>query len=126
MGKPAVATAHAGNMEFMTTANSCLVDYRMIAVEPSEYPHAGGQQWADPDPRHAAHHFRMLHKDRTLGSCLGNQVARDMARDFSVEACMNVLAQRLRLIDIGLAYSAVGEQRIFFAVYGGATNWIEE
>jgi len=49
-----------------------------------------------------------------------------MARDFSVEACMNVLAQRLRLIDIGLAYSAVGEQRIFFAVYGGATNWIEE
>ena len=102
MGKPVVATAYSGNMEFMTTANSCLVDYRMIAVESGEYPHASGQQWADPDPRHAAHHFRMLYKDRALGSCLGNQAARDMARNFSVEACMNVLAQRLRLIDIGL------------------------
>jgi glycosyltransferase involved in cell wall biosynthesis len=99
MGKPVVATAYSGNMEFMNTANSCLVDYRMIAVRPGEYPYADGQQWADPDPQHAAQHFRALYQDRTLGSGLGAQGAQDMARDFSVEACMKVLTQRLQQID---------------------------
>ena len=106
MGKPVVATAYSGNMEFMTTANSCLVDYRMIAVRPGEYPHAEGQQWADPDPQHAAHYMRALYQDRALAGCLGAQAARDMARNFSVEACMNVLAQRLHLIDCELDGSA--------------------
>jgi glycosyltransferase involved in cell wall biosynthesis len=106
IGKPVVATAYSGNMEFMTTANSCLVDYRMIAVRHGEYPHAEGQQWADPDPRHAARHMRSLYQDRELASCLGAQAARDMARNFSVEACMNVLAQRLHLLDCELLGSA--------------------
>ena len=97
MGKPVVATAYSGNMEFMTTNNSCLVDYRMIVVREGEYPHAAGQQWADPDSWHAAHHMRALYQDRGLANSLGQQAARDMARDFSVEACMNVLVQRFRL-----------------------------
>jgi glycosyltransferase involved in cell wall biosynthesis len=103
LGKPVVATAYSGNMEFMTTANSCLVDYRMIPVQAGEYPHADGQQWAEPDPQHAAQYFRTLYRDRTFAECLGAQAARDMARDFSVDACMNVLAQRLRLIDLEMA-----------------------
>jgi glycosyltransferase involved in cell wall biosynthesis len=99
MGKPVVATAYSGNMEFMTTANSCLVDYQMIAVQQGEYPYADGQQWADPDPEHAAHYLRTLYQDRVLASRLGAQAARDMQRDFSVEACMKVLVERLQLID---------------------------
>lgn len=97
MGKPVVATAYSGNMEFMTTDNSCLVHYRMIAVRHGEYSHAEGQRWADPDFRHAAHYMRALYLDRELASSLGKRAARDMARDFSVEACMNVLVQRFRL-----------------------------
>lgn len=106
MGKPVVATAYSGNMEFMTTANSCLVNYRMVAVRPGEYPYADGQQWADPDPQHAAHHFRALYRDRTLGHSLGAQAAQDMAHNFSVEACMNVLKKRLSLVDPGLGGAA--------------------
>jgi hypothetical protein len=34
-----------------------------------------------------------------LASRLGAQAARDMQRDFSVEACMKVLVERLQLID---------------------------
>lgn len=99
LGKPVIATGYSGNLEFMTTANSCLVDYRMAAVREGDYPHASGQQWADPDPRHAAHHMHALYKDRALARCLGDQAARDMARNFSIEACMKVLVQRLRVID---------------------------
>jgi glycosyltransferase involved in cell wall biosynthesis len=96
IGKPIVATAYSGNMEFMTEANSCLVNYRMIPVRPGEYPHAQGQQWADPDPVHAAHHLKRLHHDRVLAERLGAQAALDMARNFSVDVCMGVMSQRLR------------------------------
>lgn len=100
MGKPVIATGYSGNMDFMTTANSCLVNYAMVPVQPGEYPHAEGQRWADPDRAHAAHHFTALYEDRELGAVLGAQAARDMARDFSVEACMRVLERRLRAIDV--------------------------
>jgi glycosyltransferase involved in cell wall biosynthesis len=96
MGKPVVATAYSGNLEFMTPANSCLVNYRMIPVGPSDYPHSKGQQWADPDPIHAAQHFKRLHYDRALAERLGAQAAIDMARDFSIDACMRVMSSRLR------------------------------
>lgn len=99
MGKPVVATAYSGNMEFMTPANSCLVDYRMIAVRAGEYPHSDGQQWADPDLQHAAGQMQALYTDRGLGDRLGAQAAKDMAQNFSVKACMDVLADRLRLTE---------------------------
>jgi len=99
LGKAVVATGYSGNLEFMTPANSCLVDYRMIPVQRGQYPYADGQQWADPDPRHAAQHMRALYQDRALGSRLGAQAKRDMASNFSVEACMSVLTRRLGQID---------------------------
>lgn len=106
IGKPVVATAYSGNMEFMTADNSCLVDYRMIAVPPGDYPYGEGQQWADPDLGHAARHMRTLHQDRGLASRLGAQAKRDMADNFSVEACMKVLLGRLPLLDCKLAEHA--------------------
>ncbi|EIL87403.1 glycosyltransferase [Rhodanobacter sp. 115] len=92
LGKPVVATAYSGNMDYMTEANSCLVDYQMIPVVDGEYPFAEGQQWADPNVEHAATHMRRLHRERGWGACLGEQAAIDMARDFSMEASVRALA----------------------------------
>jgi glycosyltransferase involved in cell wall biosynthesis len=99
IGKPVVATAYSGNMEFMTPDNSCLVDYRMIEIQAGDYPHGTGQQWADPDPAHAASYMRALHQDREWAERIGAQARLDMARDFSVKACMKVLATRLPRLD---------------------------
>jgi glycosyltransferase involved in cell wall biosynthesis len=92
LGKPVVATAYSGNMDYMNVANSCPVDYRMIPVNEGEYPFADGQQWADPDVGQAASHMRRLHEDRAWGRRLGAQAAMDMARDYSVEASLRALA----------------------------------
>ena len=54
LGKPVIATGWSGNMEFMTTHNSCLVDYRLVPVGDSEYVHAANCEWAEPDVGHAA------------------------------------------------------------------------
>ncbi len=99
LGKPVVATAYSGNMDFMSEANSCLVRYSMIAVEPGQYPHADGQQWADADITHAAGFLRALYEDPEMGRKLGAQAARDMAVNFSIDACIDVLAKRLRAAD---------------------------
>lgn len=95
LGKPVVATGYSGNMEFMTAQNSCLVDYQMVALKPDDYPYGAGQYWADPNPRHAAEHMRSLFDDREFACRLGARARDDMARNFSVDACMNVLARHL-------------------------------
>ena len=99
MAKPVVATSYSGNMEYMTTANSCLVNYRLVEVKAGEYPYADGQHWADPDANHAAHFFNALYRDRSFGSALGARAKSDMEEHFSVDACMQVLTQRLQIID---------------------------
>lgn len=54
-GKIACATGWSGNCDFMSAANSLLVDYSLVDVPCGEYPHGDGQQWAEPDVDHALH-----------------------------------------------------------------------
>jgi glycosyltransferase involved in cell wall biosynthesis len=70
-GKPVVATGWSGNLEFMTPETSCLVDYRLVAVNAHEYPYADAAtaRWAEPDIDDAAACMRRLvdepgHADR--------------------------------------------------------------
>lgn len=99
LGKPVIATGYSGNQDFMTASNSCLVSYQMVAVADGEYPHGLGQQWADPDPADAARWMQKLHENPGLAAQLGAQAARDIARNFSAEACMTVISKRLAAID---------------------------
>ncbi len=80
IGKPVVATAWSGNLEFMSAENSCLVDYRLVPVPEGHYLHTEGQQWAEPDIDHAAAFMRALHVDPELVRSLGERGARDVAK----------------------------------------------
>jgi hypothetical protein len=70
-GKPVVATAFSGNMEYMTPDTALLVDYRLIPVKEGQYPHASGQVWADPAVDQAASHMVKLLDDPDAGRQLG-------------------------------------------------------
>jgi glycosyltransferase involved in cell wall biosynthesis len=99
MGKPVIATAYSGNLEFMNSQNSCLVDYDLVQVEAGEYPMAEGQYWAAPHVHHAAEHMRALFGNRALCEKLGAQAAVDMADYHSPARCLSTLGERLRVID---------------------------
>lgn len=73
LGKPVIATAYSGNMDFTNPLNSCLVDYRLVPVGREEYPHAAGQRWADPDVEQAASYMRRLARDPDWGAGLGRK-----------------------------------------------------
>ena len=54
LGKPVVATAYSGNLDFMRPENSYLVDYELAPIGPGNGPYPPEAEWAEPDLDHAA------------------------------------------------------------------------
>ena len=86
LGKPVIATAYSGNMEFMTPDNSLLVDYRLVPVGVEAYPHWQDQVWADPDVEQATAHMIRLIDDPSFGRSIGARASRHLRRLFSYRA----------------------------------------
>jgi len=63
LGKPVIATAYSGNLDFMDKTNSCLVNYRLVPVPQGSYLYPNGQVWADPDIEQAADYMVSLYRD---------------------------------------------------------------
>jgi glycosyltransferase involved in cell wall biosynthesis len=98
LGKPVIATAWSGNMEFMTPENSCLVDYRLVPVGEGDYLHHVGQRWAEPDIDHAATYMRRLADDREFAASIGTQAAFDIRDKLSPHTAAERLIHRLEAL----------------------------
>src|SRR5439155_18737497 len=84
LGKPVIATAYSGNLEFMTHDNSCLVDFTLIPVKPGDYiDYEPGWMWADPDIDQAARYMVRLLDDPEYRRRIADRAASDMARRFN-------------------------------------------
>jgi len=87
LGKPVIATAWSGNLEFMTKRNSALVSYSLVPVHDPEGAFvADGQMWADADVEEAAAWLRRLAGDAGLRAALGAAAAKDVAAQLSPQA----------------------------------------
>lgn len=75
LGKPVIATAYSGNMDFMDNRNSMLVDYTLIELRDGDYPHWQQQQWADADSDQAAYYMTQLLSRPSQGYELGRGAA---------------------------------------------------
>jgi len=95
LGKPVIATAWSGNMEFMTPDNSCLVDYQLVPVGEGEYLHHVGQRWAEPSVNHAAELMRRLVDDPEFAAGVGAQAARDVRDRLSPHAAAQEIIRRI-------------------------------
>jgi glycosyltransferase involved in cell wall biosynthesis len=71
--KPVIVTGYSGNMDFTSPENACPVDYRLVDVGADEYPHAAGQQWADPDLEQAAEYMRRVVSDSAWAASLARR-----------------------------------------------------
>lgn len=54
LGRPVVATAHSGNMDFTRHDTAALVPCHLTPIKSGEYPFGTGQLWAEPDVTAAA------------------------------------------------------------------------
>lgn len=82
LGKPVIATAYSGNLDFMTEDTSLGVRFELVAVKENEYPHWQDQVWADPDLDHAVSHMTRLVDDPSSGRELGQRASRHIRTNF--------------------------------------------
>jgi glycosyltransferase involved in cell wall biosynthesis len=99
-GKPALATAWSGNLDFMTPWNSALIDYREVEIAEDIGPYARGQRWADPDLDHAAAMMARMVHEPAWAQTLGARAREDVRRRYAPAAAGRLLQDRLaRILD---------------------------
>lgn len=64
IGKPTIATAYSGKLDFMNSANSYLVNYHLVEIPETYGPYEKGWTWAEQDDYHAAHLMRKVYENR--------------------------------------------------------------
>lgn len=83
MGKPVIATAWSGNMDFMDHDTSFLVDYRLVDVPAGAYPDAEGAHWAEPDLDSAAAAMTKVAANRDISMQMGQRAANSIRQRLS-------------------------------------------
>lgn len=79
LGKPVIATAYSGNLDFMNFENSCLVPYQLISTE-KNYVYTGDVEtyWADPNVEYASKLMLKLFKERDFRTCVGEKAKNEV------------------------------------------------
>ena len=86
LGVPVIATDYSATTELISPATGYPVDYKLIALDPSDYPHAEGQLWADPDMCHAAWQMRFVVDQAGSNSGLIDRARRHIKAEYSLQA----------------------------------------
>lgn len=94
-GKPTIATAYGGNLEFMTPENSRLVNYTMTPVGEGVPYYPADAMWADPDPAAAAEAMRWAFENRDQAAEMARRGSRDIRRAHAPEVAGEELERAL-------------------------------
>ena len=101
LGRPVIATAYGGNLEFMADVDEWLVPYELIAVGEGQHPYPSDAQWAAPDIDAAAALMRTLFDDPAGARDRAEQVGRQITATFSLARAGAAIADRLHALAAG-------------------------
>ena len=100
LGKPVIATAYSGNLDFTTPGNSFLVSYKLQNVGPGNPPYPEHCLWADPCLQDAAHQMRTVYENERLREQRA-QAGRELIESrFSPAAVGAAMKERLLLCQL--------------------------
>jgi glycosyltransferase involved in cell wall biosynthesis len=129
LGKPAIATAYSGNLEFMTRDNSYLCPASRSEVGPECEPYPRESHWSEPDVVAAADLLRHVYTNRSEALALGARAASDLRSAHSPVLAGNIINDRLSVIrgrranrgpvpSIGLLQDRLGELEALLSARG--------
>lgn len=98
LGKPVIATAYSGNMDFMTDETALLVPWEYVEVGEGAEGYPSDALWAEPDLAIASSMMRHLFLDRDFGLELGKKAKSDLLERFSLEVTGERMKNRLEKI----------------------------
>jgi glycosyltransferase involved in cell wall biosynthesis len=96
LGKPVIATNWSGNTDFMSSENSCAVNYKLIKLEKDYGPYKRGQIWADPDLDHASYFMKKLIDESEWCELLGEKGRNSIIDNLSPRAVGKLIVKRLK------------------------------
>jgi glycosyltransferase involved in cell wall biosynthesis len=96
LGKPVIATAYSGNLDFMKPDNSILVPFKLVPVGNQSFPYPGDSRWAQPDIVFAAKSMRELSTDESLRTRIGNKARIDVTTEFTTERAAHFIQIRVK------------------------------
>jgi glycosyltransferase involved in cell wall biosynthesis len=99
LGKPVIATGWSGNMDFMTSENSCLVAYELVMLDRTYGPYRTGQQWANPDIDDAARQMRRVVDDADFRNEIASRARDTIRTKFTPAAGGARYRDRLAIVD---------------------------
>jgi glycosyltransferase involved in cell wall biosynthesis len=103
LGKPVIATAYSGNVDFATMANSCQVSYRLREITSDDHVfnegiaafYQRGAIWAEPDIDQAARWMQLIAGDPGLRISLGEAARATIREHYSADAAVAAVRDRL-------------------------------
>src|SRR5438105_10409224 len=99
MGKPVIATAYSGNVDFTWPSNSLLVEYERVAITQDLPFYPKGSVGAEPSVAQAAAHMRWVYEHQEDARGLGGVGQADATHLLSFEAAGKRMAQRLQELE---------------------------
>jgi glycosyltransferase involved in cell wall biosynthesis len=94
-GKPVIATAYSGNLDFMDDTNSYLVSWTRVAVGEHAEGYAADATWAEPDVAEAARLMRHVYENQAEATRMGQKAQSDILNRFSEAASGAIMKNRL-------------------------------
>ncbi len=99
-GKPVIATAYSGNMEFFDDKTGFPIEYALTEVQTEAGPYMPFAVWAEPSKDSLIAQFKRVYENQADAWKRGRAAAAKMRTEFSVEAVGADIATRLH--EIGL------------------------
>jgi glycosyltransferase involved in cell wall biosynthesis len=94
-GRPVIATAYSGNLDFMTEDNSFLVPYSATKIGPHADPYPPEGEWAEPDIAAAAAMMKAVVADPEAAAAKAHRAAIDIRHTHSPEAAAASIEARV-------------------------------
>lgn len=101
LGKPVVATAYSGNMDFMNESNSVLVPYELVPVGEDAFPYQNDSLWAQPDVEFAAKAVRELSIDSKRRMEIGETAKHFVTSEFTMDKTSDFVLERVKQLHKG-------------------------
>ena len=106
LGKPTIATAYSGNMDFMTPENSYGVKYTMREIIPEDHMYQPrfaqhylpGNCWAEPSIDHAAELLNNVKYQPELASAIGQRARASITAQFHPDTIGSLILEHINRI----------------------------
>jgi glycosyltransferase involved in cell wall biosynthesis len=100
-GRPVIATAYSGNLDFMTEENSYLIPFKKITLTRDYNVYRKGSVWADADTDAAAKAMKRVFENQDESRAKGLLAQSDLRRMLSIQAYGERILKRLEEIRAG-------------------------